>query len=145
MRNVVVTGASRGLGLAVARRLAGQGDHVIALARSRGPALDGAEAEAAQAGGRISFVPADLSDIAAIPEVVRGLRREFLPLRLAAVPHLPLHELVVTHPPVQLGHGHPEPVGEVERELAFRVSLETCASPPWVRWSPCRTAARWPW
>ena len=32
MRNVVVTGGSRGLGLGIARKLAGEGYHVIAVA-----------------------------------------------------------------------------------------------------------------
>ncbi len=79
MRRIIVTGASRGLGLAIARTLARSGDHVIAIARSRSPALEAAEAEASQVGGRIAFVAADLAVIDAIPELVRGIRKEFGP------------------------------------------------------------------
>ena len=39
MRNVIVTGASRGLGLATARRLVGDGFCVIAIARRESDSL----------------------------------------------------------------------------------------------------------
>ncbi len=47
MRNVLVTGASRGLGLGIARRLAGSGYRVLAVARSSTPELEAAQAELA--------------------------------------------------------------------------------------------------
>ena len=75
-RNVIVTGASRGIGLAIAARLAAGGYDVVALARSRGEALDAA---IAAADGRIRFFGFDLSDIDAIPEMVRTLKAEHGP------------------------------------------------------------------
>jgi 3-oxoacyl-[acyl-carrier protein] reductase len=76
--NVVVTGASRGLGLAMAQRLAASGYRVIAIARTPGEVLPQAASFAATAGGGcIEFRPFDLSDVGAMPVLVRGLRAEF--------------------------------------------------------------------
>jgi len=69
MDNVLVTGASRGLGLAIAERLAADGFHVIAVARKAGESRE-----------RITPVAYDLADIAGIPDFVRGLRQQFGPL-----------------------------------------------------------------
>lgn len=79
LRSVIVTGASRGVGLAVSRRLAEAGFRVLAIARSEGDALPAARAELAarEARGEIVFRPFDLSDVEAIGEFVRGLRAEF--------------------------------------------------------------------
>jgi 3-oxoacyl-[acyl-carrier protein] reductase len=75
--NVLVTGASRGLGLAIARRLASAGHRVIALARTKGEAL---EAAIAASEGRIGFEAFDLGEIEAIPALVRDLKARFGPV-----------------------------------------------------------------
>lgn len=77
MRNVIVTGGTRGLGLAIAVELAAAGFRVIALARKESAELTAAAARAAaEAHGTIEFRALDLSDLAAIPVFVRGLRAE---------------------------------------------------------------------
>jgi 3-oxoacyl-[acyl-carrier protein] reductase len=76
MRNIVVTGASRGIGLAVTRKLIGGGDTVIAIARrGSGELTELSQAEGVD--GRLHFVPFDLGDIAGIPDLVRDLRKRF--------------------------------------------------------------------
>jgi 3-oxoacyl-[acyl-carrier protein] reductase len=80
-RNVLVTGASRGLGLAIARRLTAAGYQVIAVARSKGKPLTEAVAAVERDGcGPLHFVPFDLGKVEAIPDLVKNLRKEFGPL-----------------------------------------------------------------
>jgi NADP-dependent 3-hydroxy acid dehydrogenase YdfG len=66
-RNAVVTGASRGIGLAVARAIAGAGARVAMLARS----VDRLAAEAERLHGRALAVPCDLTRD---DDVARALR-----------------------------------------------------------------------
>jgi len=80
MRNVIVTGGSRGIGLGIARRLAGNGDRVIVLALRESSDLAAAMREAEAAGGAIHFHACDLSDIAALGDVVKVLHGAFRPL-----------------------------------------------------------------
>jgi 3-oxoacyl-[acyl-carrier protein] reductase len=77
MDNVVVTGASRGLGLAIATRLAAAGYQVVAVARGRSAELDAAIEAAA---GALRFAAFDLTAIDAIPEFTLALRRDVGPL-----------------------------------------------------------------
>jgi 3-oxoacyl-[acyl-carrier protein] reductase len=78
VRNVLVTGGSRGLGLGIARSLAAAGYGVVAIARRQSAELQLASEEAQRAGlGSLAFRPFDLSDTAAIRAFVRGLRTEF--------------------------------------------------------------------
>ena len=79
--NVLVTGASRGLGLGIARKLAAAGYCVIAVARNSNKDLAAALAEAKRGKrGALHFVSFDLGKIDAIPEFVRMLRQEYGPL-----------------------------------------------------------------
>jgi len=70
MDNVLVTGASRGLGAAISERLAADGFHVIAVARK----LKETTSE------RITPVAFDLADTAAIADFVRSARQRFGPI-----------------------------------------------------------------
>ncbi len=75
MDNVVVTGASRGIGLAIAARLARVGFAVTAVARARSEAFDETAARVASDGvGALHFEEFDLNEIDAIPSFVRELR-----------------------------------------------------------------------
>jgi 3-oxoacyl-[acyl-carrier protein] reductase len=81
MRNVVVTGGSRGLGLGIARKLAGERYRAIAIARKTNDQLAAAMEETKRARtGALHFVPFDFGDIDEIPALVKNLRREFGPI-----------------------------------------------------------------
>lgn len=70
MRNVLVTGGTRGLGLGIAEALAAAGFRVIAVARNRGDQL----------GANVHFVPFDLSELNGLGDLVKGIRADFGPL-----------------------------------------------------------------
>jgi 3-oxoacyl-[acyl-carrier protein] reductase len=77
-RSVLVTGGSRGLGLAIAQNLAAAGYRAIAVARTTNKEVAAAVAQAERAGlGALHFVPFDLGNIDDIPALVRNLRKEF--------------------------------------------------------------------
>jgi 3-oxoacyl-[acyl-carrier protein] reductase len=79
--NVIVTGGSRGLGLATARTLAGAGYRVIAVARNGSEELQAASRAALEAGGgAIEFRACDLAELEQIGSFVRALRAEFGPI-----------------------------------------------------------------
>jgi len=80
MHSVLITGASRGLGLAMARRLAAIGYRVITVARKETSQLRTAILETENGPGSIRFVPFDLMNIGEIPSFVRKLRKEFGPV-----------------------------------------------------------------
>lgn len=61
-RVALVTGASRGIGYAVAKMLAREGAHVIAVARTVG-GLEDLDDEIQAAGGSATLVPLDLTDM----------------------------------------------------------------------------------
>ncbi len=75
MRNVIVTGGSRGLGLAIAKRLAASGYRVIAVARNVTPELAQAVAEAPA--DSLHFVAFDLGRVEDMPDMVKDIRKRF--------------------------------------------------------------------
>jgi 3-oxoacyl-[acyl-carrier protein] reductase len=78
MHNVLVTGGSRGIGLAIARKMAGAGYNVIALARRESDELREAIRAVVERGrGGLHFRAFDLSDTDGIPALARDLRDEF--------------------------------------------------------------------
>jgi 3-oxoacyl-[acyl-carrier protein] reductase len=81
MRNVLVSGGSRGLGLAVSGALAAAGYRVIAVARTLSAELSAATRKAADDGrGAIEFRACDLSELTLIAPLVRSIRADFGPL-----------------------------------------------------------------
>lgn len=81
MRNVIVTGGSRGLGLGIARKLTKAGYHVVAIARTRTDELSSAINEAERNHtGSLQFVPFDLANIEDIAGLVRELRKDLGPI-----------------------------------------------------------------
>src|SRR5271170_3184022 len=81
MRNVIVTGGSRGLGLGIARKLTETGYRAIAVARKENSELVAAMkvAEATNPGS-FHFVSFDLAEIEGIPDLVKALRKDFGPI-----------------------------------------------------------------
>jgi 3-oxoacyl-[acyl-carrier protein] reductase len=77
-KNVIVTGGSRGLGLAIARRLVTAGYRVIAIARHESDQLACATPEK-KSGEQSSliFKAFDLEDVSGIPTLVKQMRKQF--------------------------------------------------------------------
>ncbi len=81
LRNVLITGASRGLGLGIAGKLVAAGYCVIAVARQPTKELTAAVAQAKRGKrGALHFVAFDLGKVDQIPGLVRSLRTQFGPL-----------------------------------------------------------------
>jgi 3-oxoacyl-[acyl-carrier protein] reductase len=80
MLNVIVTGGSRGLGLAIASTLAASGYQVIAIARAATEELRSAVAAQEQGGGALHFRGFDLANTTGIAALVSDLRKEFGPI-----------------------------------------------------------------
>ena len=74
-RIAFVTGASRGIGKAVALRLAADGRHVVLASRSEGP-LSEVKSQIKEAGGKASVCAVDISDRKAFAEAVEGVASE---------------------------------------------------------------------
>jgi 3-oxoacyl-[acyl-carrier protein] reductase len=81
MRNIIITGGSRGLGLATAQKLSTAGHRVIVIARRESDELQCAIEHARTAGqGAITFCAFDLADLDGIGKVVRDLRNAHGPI-----------------------------------------------------------------
>jgi 3-oxoacyl-[acyl-carrier protein] reductase len=81
MRNIIVTGGTRGLGLGIARKLTGSGYRVLAIARRESreftsllESLEPARLES------LHFKPFDLQNTAGIPDLVKSVRKQFGPI-----------------------------------------------------------------
>lgn len=72
MRNVIVTGASRGVGLAISKRLARSGFRILGIARQMSEQF--AEARANASPGAMELTPFDLADVSGIAALVAALR-----------------------------------------------------------------------
>ena len=78
MRNVLLTGGSKGLGLAAASRLARAGFNVIAVARKTTDAfLDEIDRFGSASPGRLSFRACDLTDTTRLSTLVSEVTAEF--------------------------------------------------------------------
>jgi hypothetical protein len=86
MDSVIVTGASRGIGLGVAGKLAASGYRAVAVARTMSTDLAAAIKEAERGAGALHFEAFDLADIAAIGPFVAALRRPAPAALPAAIP-----------------------------------------------------------
>ena len=71
-RLALVTGASRGLGAAIARAYAAEGAHVIGVARTTG-ALEELDDQIKGLGGTATLVAMDLADFDAIDDLGRQI------------------------------------------------------------------------
>ena len=74
-RIAIVTGASRGIGRAIAERLAADGRHVVLMSRSEGP-LNDLKASIEAAGGAASVKAVDVGDGAALSAAIEEVASE---------------------------------------------------------------------
>ena len=79
MRNVIVTGGSRGLGLGIACKLADAGFRAIAIARKESAELTAAIEKSGHPDA-FHFAPFDLAEIDGIADLVKKLRKELGPI-----------------------------------------------------------------
>ena len=83
-RVALITGASRGIGAAVAKRFAAEGAHVILVARTVG-GLEEVDDEIKALGGSATLVPCDLTEFERVDNMGPPLLEPLGP------PHPPLH------------------------------------------------------
>jgi 3-oxoacyl-[acyl-carrier protein] reductase len=80
MRNIIVTGGSRGLGLGITRKLSQEGYRVIAVARQNTDELSSMTQNTESSANSVHFVPFDLSDVPNIPNLVKSVRSDYGPI-----------------------------------------------------------------
>ena len=78
-RVVVITGASAGVGRAVARKFADRGDKIALLARGDA-GLDGAAGDVRAAGGEPLTVPVDMADQTGVEQAAERVERDLGPI-----------------------------------------------------------------
>lgn len=78
-RNALITGASRGIGVHIARALAGAGMNIALVARS-GDAIEQLARELSSVGVRASAIVADLTDLTGLDRVLARAEAELGPL-----------------------------------------------------------------
>src|SRR5437868_10494503 len=81
-QTALVTGASRGLGKAIARRLAREGAAVAVNYRTRAAEAESVVAEIRAAGGRAAAVRADIGEPAEVQEMMSQVQDELGPLSI---------------------------------------------------------------
>ena len=116
-KSALVTGASVGIGRAIARRIAEDGGRVGLVARSR-DRLDEVRAEIASAGGRADVFPADLSKNEAIESLWRAVEEAWGTVDILVNAAGVWHEgdTLFLGPPLQ-----ETPVGQIELVLAVQL------------------------
>jgi NAD(P)-dependent dehydrogenase (short-subunit alcohol dehydrogenase family) len=72
-KRAIVTGGSRGIGLAIARALAAEGCDVALVARDKGALETARDAVAAESGRRVIGVSADTGDAESVADMVRAV------------------------------------------------------------------------
>lgn len=90
----IVTGAGRGIGAGIARKLASLGGSVVLCGRTRGP-LDETAASIAQDGGRAEVALCDVTDLKSVEKLASQNKRVDILVNNAGVGQfgVPLHEL----------------------------------------------------
>lgn len=78
MKNVLITGAARGLGLAIANRLVGDGYKVIGIGRTLTEEYQSLIDQSSD--GQASFQPYDLNELDGIPSLVSSITKNVGPL-----------------------------------------------------------------
>ena len=91
----LVTGAGRGIGAALARRLAADGMHVVLTARTSSE-LEAVEEQIFEAGGQATIAPLDLTESDSIARLANAIserwnRLDLLALNAAMLGNLPRH------------------------------------------------------
>jgi NAD(P)-dependent dehydrogenase (short-subunit alcohol dehydrogenase family) len=102
----LVTGASRGIGAAIAEALAAKGAHVIITAR-QAEALEGVEDRIHQAGGSATIAPMDLKDAESIGRLVQAVAERWGKLDMLVLNAATLGTLT------PLNHAEPREFAEV--------------------------------